>query len=107
MEEQQQPYSIHSFEGVNRRVSVFLRKKGELYDALNAVFSKIIGAVAKREGNEKRGDDLTSTTSTTTSTSTTTTSTSTSSSTTTSTTSSTSTSSTSTSTTSTSSSTTE
>src|SRR3990167_7802655 len=106
MAENETPYTIEGFEGIQRRSATFIRKRGELFDGLNVVFSTIIGALARRLGTEKRGSDLTSTTSTSTSTSTTTTSSSTSTSTSTTTSSSTSTTSTSSSTTSTSSSTT-
>src|SRR3990167_2245583 len=74
MAENETPYTIEGFEGIQRRSATFIRKRGQLFDGLNVVFSTIIGALARRLGSEKRGADLTSTTSTSTSTSSTTTS---------------------------------
>ena len=78
-EEKEIEYEIDDFSGgINRRVSTFQQRKNELYSALNATFTTVIGGVSKRLGIDQEGSDLTSTTSTSTSTSTTTTSTSTS-----------------------------
>ena len=75
-------YSITDMSGgVQDRTTKFLRRKNELKDGLNLVFSATVGAISKTLGNSQKGNNPTSTTSTSTSTSTTTTSTSTSSST--------------------------
>ena len=68
-------YEISAWSGVQRRTSIFLKKKTELADAQNADFSKVIGAISRREGYAQFGDELEQGTTTSTTTSTTSTST--------------------------------